>query len=79
MMGPAANAAHFVSKKASYLTNEISHMTSQSHVRSSNWIYDIGATAHMTDQINAFKSNPQVNESGKHRVKVSDESLYIKG
>jgi hypothetical protein len=34
MVGPAADAAHFVSKKASRLTGEISHMASQGHVRS---------------------------------------------
>jgi hypothetical protein len=33
----------------------------------------------MTDQINAFESDPQVNELSKRKVKVSGESLYIKG
>jgi hypothetical protein len=33
----------------------------------------------MTNQINAFKSDPQVNELGKRKVKVGGGSLCIKG
>ena len=33
----------------------------------------------MTDQINAFKSDPRVNKSGRRRVKVGGRSLYIRG
>ena len=79
MVGPAADAAYFVSAKASRHTGEISHMASQSYVRSSDWIYDSGATAHMTDQIDAFESDPRVNESGRRKVKVGGGSLCIRG
>ena len=33
----------------------------------------------MTDQINAFKSDPRVNKSDRRRVKVGGGSLYIRG
>jgi hypothetical protein len=37
------------------------------------------AIAHMINQINAFESDPQINELGKRKVKVGGRSLYIRG
>jgi hypothetical protein len=79
MVGPAADAAHFATEKASLNIGEISYIAFQCHTSSPDWIYDTGATAYMTDQINAFKSDPQVNESGRRRVTVGGRSLLIRG
>jgi hypothetical protein len=79
MVGPAVDATHFATEKTSLDIGEISYMASQGQASSSDWIYDTGATAHMTDQIDAFESDPQVNESGRRRVKMSGGSLSIRG
>lgn len=80
MVSTAADAAHFAPyEKASFGKGEISYTASQSRKSSSDWIYDTGATAHMTDQIDAFKSDPRVNKSGRRKVRVGGGSLSIRG
>jgi hypothetical protein len=54
-------------------------MASQSKSGPPGWIYDSGVTAHMTDQIDAFESDPTVNESGRRKVMVGGGTLSIKG
>jgi hypothetical protein len=79
MVGLAADAVYFVTEKASFDIDKISYMVYQSHPSSPDWIYDIGTTTHMTDQIDMFESDPRVNETGRRKVKMGDGTLMIRG
>ena len=79
MVGTSADADRVSTQARSLHIGEISFMAHQSRPSSSAWIYDSGATAHMTDQIDAFESDPTVNESGRRKVMVGGGTLSIKG
>ncbi|KAF7502120.1 hypothetical protein GJ744_007100 [Endocarpon pusillum] len=77
MVGPSTKVDENSTQAYSLNIGKISLIASQSKSSSPSWICDSGATAHMTDQINAFESDPTVNESGRRKVKVGGGTLSI--